>query len=703
MLSALPPDLGPLDLGSLIFVPAVAYNTGAYTASAVAVGDVNGDGKLDVVAGNECASSGCPNGAAVSVLLGKGDGTFQPAVIYGSGGSSGPFWPVSTIIADVNGDHKPDLVVANGGSQTVAVLLGNGDGTFQPAVVYGSGGMFPVAVAVADVNGDGKPDIVVANECADSNCDGSVGVLLGNGNGTFQSAVPYSSGGLYAVSVAIADVNGDGKPDLLVGTNYLVCHGGQCAPTGAVGVLLGNGTGTFQSAVIYDSGGRYPYSLVVDDLNGDGKPDLVTANSWSGTAGVLLGNGDGTFQAAVSYSSGDVGNAVQISSVAVADVNGDGHPDLLLTSEYMGANGNNGGAVSALLGNGDGTFQPAVEYPSGGYQTLGVAVGDVNGDGRPDAVLANNCGQNGPSCGGPVNEGGGTVSVLLNNYGAPPTATSVVSSVNPADVRSAVTYTAAVTAQSGGPLKGTVTFVDGFATIATVLLQDNQAACTTSYTKKGTHSIMATYSGDLNQAAGSAATLTEVIVQPHVTKTVVTTSGSPSFVGQPVTFTATVTSTFGPIPDGELVTFTSGTTTLASVALAKGKAAYTTSSLPAKTLTIKATYAGELNFKSSYGFVTQIVESYPTTTALASSPNPSTHGHPVTFTATVTSSGPNPPTGKVAFKDGTSGIGSAVVSGGVATLTKSTLAAGTHAITAEYLGDSASAKSTSTILSQVVN
>jgi hypothetical protein len=700
MLSALPPDLGPLDLGPFIFVPAVAYNTGAYTASAVAVGDVNGDGKLDVVAGNECASSGCPNGAAVSVLLGNGDGTFQPAVIYGSGGSSGPFWPVSTIIADVNGDHKPDLVVANGGSNSVGVLLGNGDGTFQPAVVYGSGGMFPVAVAVADVNGDGKPDVVVANECADSNCDGSVGVLLGNGNGTFQSAVPYSSGGLEALSVAIADVNGDGKPDLLVGTNYLVCHGGQCSPTGAVGVLLGNGRGTFQSAVIYDSGGRYPDSLAVADLNADGKLDLVTANSESGTVGVMRGNGDGTFQAAVSYGSGDVGNAP---SVAVADVNGDGHPDLLLTTEYMGNNGNNVGAVSALLGNGDGTFQPAVEYPSGGYQTLGMAVVDVNGDGKPDVVLANNCNQNGTSCGGPVNQAGGTVSVLLNNYGAPPTSTSVVSSVNPADVRWAVTYTASVTAQSGGPLKGTVTFLDGFATIATVALQDNQASGSTSYTTKGTHLITATYSGGPNQAAGSAATLTEVILQPHTTKTVVTTSGSPSFVGQPVTFTASVTSTFGPIPNGELVTFTSGTTTLASVALANGKAAYTTSSLPAKTQTIKATYAGEVTFKSSYGFVTQVVESYPTTTALTSSPNPSTHGHPVTFTATVTSSGPNPPTGKVAFKDGTTGIGSAVLSGGVATLTKSTLAAGTHSITAQYLGDASSAKSTSAVLSQVVN
>jgi hypothetical protein len=685
-------------------LPGVVYDAGGYTSSTVVLGDVNGDGKLDLVVGSECASSGCSDGAAVGVLLGNGDGTFQTAVTYRTGGSSGPFFPVSIAIADVNGDHKPDLVVANGGSNTVAVLLGNGDGTFHPAVSYGSGGMFPVSVAVADVNGDGKLDVIVANECADSNCDGSVGVLLGNGDGTFQSAVPYLSGGLYALSVAITDVNGDGNPDLLVATNYLVCHGGLCTPTGAVGVLLGNGKGTFQSAVIYDSGGRYPYSLVVDDLNGDGKLDVVTANSWSGTAGVLLGNGDGTFRVAVTYSSGEGTNGGQISSVAVADVNHDGRPDLLLSTESAGANGNNGGVVTAFLGNGDGTFQSAVSYASGGYLTIGVAVGDVNGDGRPDVVLANGCTYNGQGCGGPLNNIRGIVSVLLNNCGASPTTTSLVSSANPADVKWTVTYTANVTRQAGGAVKGTVTFSDGYATIATVALTGGQAAYSTSYASKGTHSITATYSGDLNNAAGSmSAVLAEVIKLPGASKTVLITSGSPSFVGRPVKFTATVTSTYGTIPDGELMTFYDGTTALASVALAGETAAYTTSSLSAKTHTIKARYAGDVNFSASAGAVAQVVELYPTKTTLTSNPNPSTHGQAVTFSVTVTSTGPNQPTGKVAFKDGTVGIGSATLNDGVATLVKSTLAVGTHPITAEYLGDSSSAKSASAVLNQVVN
>jgi len=176
----------------------VTYGSGGLYARSVAVADVNGDGKPDLAVANLCLTEyNCPNGL-VGVLLGNGDGTFQTAVTYGSGG----YYAMSVAVADVNGDGKPDLVVANNctsgdfsngctdPSGTVGVLLGNGDGTFQAAVTYGSGGYYSSSVAVADVNGDGKPDLVVANECADTSCtNGSVGVLLGNGDGTFQAAV----------------------------------------------------------------------------------------------------------------------------------------------------------------------------------------------------------------------------------------------------------------------------------------------------------------------------------------------------------------------------------------------------------------------------------------------------------------------------------------------------------------------------------
>ena len=275
------PGIRPGDPASnLIFLTAPTYGSGGYGAESVQVGDVNGDGKSDLVVADQCSDSACTNHGLVGVLLGNGDGTFRPVVTYDSGGYNA----FSVAVADVNGDGKPDLVLANvcassnctnGG--VVGVLLGNGDGTFQAAISYSSGGHDAYSVAVEDVNGDGKPDLLVANYCADSNCltDGSVAVLLGNGDGTFQPVVTYDSGGFSAESVAVADVNGDGKPDLFV-ANTCVTDGAFNCVDGSVGVLLGNGDGTFQAAVSYGTGAS---SVAVRDVNWDGKPDVLVANA----------------------------------------------------------------------------------------------------------------------------------------------------------------------------------------------------------------------------------------------------------------------------------------------------------------------------------------------------------------------------------------------------------------------------------------
>jgi hypothetical protein len=182
------------------------------------------------------------------------------------------------------------------------------------------------------VNGDGNPDLLVANLCAQQfQCEGAVGVLLGNGDGTFQPAVTYDPGGENSGSVATADVNGDGRLDLMV---VNIC-GLSCGGNGTVGVLLGNGDGSFQPAVAYDSGGRSAWSVAVGDVNGDGKPDMAVANAVDNTVGVLLGNGDGTFQPSETYSS--AGTSPE--SVAIADVNGDTKPDLLLTNFFSNTAG----------------------------------------------------------------------------------------------------------------------------------------------------------------------------------------------------------------------------------------------------------------------------------------------------------------------------------------------------------------------------
>lgn len=282
-----------------MFLPVVNYNSGGSEASMVVVADVNNDGKPDLIVlncGNCYGPPSITDIGSVGVMLSNGDGTFQPAVTYGAGTSS----PRFVAVADVNGDGRPDLVVANrcidNGcliEAVVAVLLGNGDGTFQAAVTYNSGGLFTSSVAVADVNGDGKPDLIVGNECADPNCDGSVGVLLGNGNGTFQAALTYATGGFDGFAVAAGDVNGDGKPDIIVGTNVPICSQGRCTYYGSLGVLLGNGHGGFGPSVTYLSGGFFISSIAIADVNGDGNPDIVVENNQccsvsEGATGVLL-------------------------------------------------------------------------------------------------------------------------------------------------------------------------------------------------------------------------------------------------------------------------------------------------------------------------------------------------------------------------------------------------------------------------------
>jgi hypothetical protein len=693
--SAVPSNGGPLDSGTPLFLPAVTYDSsfGNDTYS-VAVGDINRDGKPDLLVGNVYCSPTCLVGR-VNVLLGNGDGTFLDK---GTGLYPTPGVGARLALADVNGDGKLDMLASGCAYKdcftgVVTVRTGNGDDSFAGANVFGTGGMFPSSPAVADFNGDGKLDLVVAN-CGNG-CNtgtGTVGVLLGNGDATFQTAVTYGSGGIGPHQVIAVDVNGDGKPDLIVPN---ACASSANCPIGpgSVGVLLGNGDGTFQPGVAYGSGGNDAESVAVADVNGDGNLDLLVANfcsgnnscSLPGTLGVMLGNGDGTFQSVVPYSLG----GPALISIAATDVNGDGKLDLVVTTSNTNPN-----SLMVLLGNGDGTFQAPVFYGTGGFGASGIAVADVNGDGRPDIMVTNLCFNSNPNC------PHGSVGVLLNDTGPhSPTTTSLVSNVNPAAVNQQVIYTATVTNQSGGPLIGTVAFKHNTST-TTVKLVGGQAVYKVTYSGSGTHPITATYSGDADNATSTSATLIEYVgLVP--TKTTLTTSGSPSFIGQPVTFTATMTWTYGTVPDGEMVTFFNGTTTIGTGATASGVAKFTTSSLTVGTHTIKATYPGDAEFKPSTGFVMQVVEKYPTTTTLTSSLNPSQFGQAVTFTAHVTSTGPAP-TGNVKFLDGTTGIGLVTLSGGVAKLTKSTLAVGTHPITAQYLGDAASAKSTSSVVNQAV-
>jgi hypothetical protein len=451
--------------GDGTFQPQQTFAAGAHPIS-IAAADLNLDGKPDIAVSNYTSST-------VSVLLGTGGGSFSSPQTFAVGRK-----PRSIVVSDINTDGKPDLIVVNKTDGAASILLGNGDGTFQ-AQITSYVGASPNAVAVADVNGDGKEDLIVAD--GGTTYPGTVAVLLGNRDGTFQPAVNFNTGA-NPYSVAVADLNDDGRLDIatanqrsntasvLLGdvppavlsinrtspaganiaggtvtytvafnepvtgvgpTDFLlamtgsvtantpvVVSGSGAAYNVIVNGILGAGTiglNLVDNGSIKDAAGNplqpggvvtfrpqqtisvFGYSVAVADLNGDGKPDLVYDSAWNGGTSanwlsVLLGNGDGTFRAAQTLVAGQ-----SPVSVEVGDFNGDGKPDLVVANYSVSR------TVSVLLGNGNGTFQAPQTFAAGSYPMLitSVTVADVNNDGKEDLVVATS--------------NGGTINVLLGN------------------------------------------------------------------------------------------------------------------------------------------------------------------------------------------------------------------------------------------------------------------------------------------------
>jgi hypothetical protein len=667
--------------GASFALPATEFQQGL--SAPMAAVPLTNDGSLDLVVFT----------SVMTVLHGDGKGGFTLAGTYDANAQS-TAQPTGTgyAFADINGDGHKDLLEVNQLS-TLNLYPGNGDGTFQalPAVAFSG--------AVTDVNNDGIADMVFYGDNGGSSY---FATALGRGDGNFALLSPTTTlpGASSAYVLIPGDFNGDGKADVAAmqvgptNTNFV------CETTGAQLLLYtGSGDGRFQatgSALALNVNGAAASSGIAGDFNNDGKLDLLLYYKCS-QSGLLLvtGHGDGTFANPIDLTAAGNGSAVplvgdlnhdgkldfisgtivslgngdgtfrqlpltlpsNIQPVALADLNGDGIPDVI-----SGATSAPGGGGSVYAGVGDGTFQATpfftVPLAAGEYQ-YSAAAADVNGDGHADLTIGEN-GSNGPLVAIFLGDGHGNFTADTNTYFVPAGSNS-----SPAPILPARLNQQAAALPGDNRLDLLIGVASEFRPTATVSLlnQTNPAPLKPS---------------------------------PIASVTTLQASATTAAAGASITLTASVA---GTSPTGS-ISFVANGNSLGTEALVNGVATLTTSFASAGSYAVTAAYGGDSqNTASTSAAVAITVAPAMSATTLAATPTAGDVNAQITLQATVTG---NSPTGTVSFAAGTTILGTATLTNGVATLKTSFAAAGSYATTATYAGDSSNAASTSSAVTIVI-
>ena len=368
--------------GSPGFKASREFDTSAKGTNSVALGDLNGDGRLDVVAAHGAYDDDPPalqQLRLVSVLYGRGDGRLGPSHEYEIGQPGDLQGAFSIAMGDVNGDSKLDVVTGNFGAKSVSVLVNDGHGALEPPANYALGRQ-PSDVALDDLNGDGKLDIATGNP-------NTVSILLNTGDGTFGAVHEYPAG-RDTWAFAVGDLNGDGRSDIATANRS----------RSSTTVLVNRGDGSFSAPFDYRTGPG-PSTVAIGDLNGDGYADLVSANGstdpngdleWLDSVSVLFGNGDGTLRRKRDYRARDPNSdGRDFVTVRIGDINGDRKPDL------VAADLGDDWSMTVFVNGGKGTFRRHFDFGRNDYtsQEVGpgseaVALGYLNGDRRLDVVEA---------------------------------------------------------------------------------------------------------------------------------------------------------------------------------------------------------------------------------------------------------------------------------------------------------------------------